>query len=142
MTRLYGDAFAAAPPLADDLGAGYRYNAARAAALAGCGRGADATGLGEEERARLREQARKWLRADLAARVRALDAGSTATRGDNRMALAHWRMEPDLACVRDPGELDKLAADERKEYLALWPRWPLPSPALRSNSPICLDHFC
>ena len=24
------------------------------------------------------------------------------------------------ACVRDPGELDKLPADERKEYLALW----------------------
>jgi hypothetical protein len=22
--------------------------------------------------------------------------------------------------VRDPGELDKLPADERKEYLALW----------------------
>jgi hypothetical protein len=34
--------------------------------------------------------------------------------------LTRWRSEPDLACVRDPGELDKLAADERKEYLALW----------------------
>jgi hypothetical protein len=29
-------------------------------------------------------------------------------------------VDPDLACVRDPGELDKLAADERKEYLTLW----------------------
>jgi tetratricopeptide (TPR) repeat protein len=120
MARLYADAFAVAPSLADDLDAGYRYNAARAAALAGCGHGADATGLGEEERARCREQARQWLRADLAARARALGAGSTATRGANRMALTRWRNEPDLACVREPGELDKLSADERKEYLALW----------------------
>src|SRR5262249_38020247 len=32
--HLYADAFANAPSLADDLGAGHRYNAARAAALA------------------------------------------------------------------------------------------------------------
>jgi serine/threonine-protein kinase len=119
MARLYADAFAAAPSLADDLGAGHRYNAARAAAQAGCGHGADATGLGEE-RARLREQARQWLRADLAARARALDAGSTATRAANRMALTRWRYEPDLACVREPGELNKLPADERKQFGALW----------------------
>jgi hypothetical protein len=50
MARLYAEAFAAAPSLADDLGAGHRYNAARAAARAGCGHGADTTGLGEEER--------------------------------------------------------------------------------------------
>ena len=79
---------------------------------------------------------------NLAAPVRAFDADPAAARGGVRMALNQWRSEPDLLCVRDPGELDKLAADERREYLALWPRWPLPSPALRSNSPICLDHFC
>jgi serine/threonine-protein kinase len=120
MARLYADAFAAAPSLANDLVAGHRYNAARAAAQAGCGHGADATGLSEEERARWREQARQWLRADLDARARALDAVSTATRETNRLALRRWRNQPDLACVRDPGELEKLAADERKEYLALW----------------------
>jgi serine/threonine-protein kinase len=59
MSLLYAEAFDAAPSLADDLGADHRYNAARAAALAGCGHGADATGLGEEERARLRDQARQ-----------------------------------------------------------------------------------
>jgi serine/threonine-protein kinase len=120
MARLYADAFAAAPSLADDLGAGHRYNAARAAALAGCGQGADATGLGEDERVRWREQARQWLRADLAARAHAGASGPVATREAKRMALTRWRNEPDLACVRDPGELNKLAPDERKEYLALW----------------------
>ena len=120
MARLYADAFAAAPPLADDLGAGHRYNAARAAALTGCGHGDDATGLGEGERKRWRDQARQWLQVELAARGRALDADPKAARSGVREALTRWRKESDLACVRDPGELDKLAADERKDYLALW----------------------
>jgi serine/threonine-protein kinase len=120
MARLYADALTAAPALADDLGARHRYNAARAAAQAGCGHGADATGLGEAERKRWRDQARQWLRAELAARGRALDADPKAARRGVREALTRWRKEPDLACVRDPGELNKLAAHERKEYLALW----------------------
>jgi serine/threonine-protein kinase len=120
MARLYAEAFAAAPALAEDLIAGHRYNAARAAAQASCSHGADATGLGEEERARWREQARQWLRAELAARARAIEAGPTATRGANRLALTGWRNEPDLAGLREPAELNKLPADERKEYLALW----------------------
>jgi serine/threonine-protein kinase len=118
--RLYADAFAADPRLADDLGVGHRYSAARAAAQAGCGRGTDAAGVEPTERARWRRQAREWLRADLTARVRVLDSNPAGARGDVRKALTHWREDPDLACVRDPGGLNKLAADERKEYLALW----------------------
>jgi serine/threonine-protein kinase len=120
MARLYADAFAAAPSLAEDLGSGHRYHAACAAAQAGCGHGADAAGLGDDARARWREHARQWLRAELAARARALNEGSTATRGAHRLALTRWRTEAELACVRDPAELDKLAAGEQKEYLALW----------------------
>ncbi len=120
MARLYAEAFGAAPSLADDLGAGHRFNAARAAAQAGCGQGADATGLPDEERAQWREQARQWLRADLAAQARAIDSARAPTRAPVRLALTRWRNEPDLACVRDPDELEKLAADERTEYLKLW----------------------
>jgi serine/threonine-protein kinase len=119
MARLYAEAFAADPALADKLGAGLRYNAARAAVLAGCGHGVDATGLDEEEKARLRERARQWLRADLTAHARSIDGGPIATRAV-RLALARWRNEPDLACLREPGEMDKLPADEKKEWLALW----------------------
>jgi hypothetical protein len=36
------------------------------------------------------------------------------------MALTRWRHEPDLAGLREPGELERLAEDERKECLALW----------------------
>ena len=54
---LYAAAFAADPRLAEDLKAGCRYRAACAAALAGCGGGADGAKLSEEERARWRKQA-------------------------------------------------------------------------------------
>jgi tetratricopeptide (TPR) repeat protein len=118
--RLYADAFAAVPRWADDLNARHRYSAAQAAALAGCGRGKDAAGVEETARARWRTQARQRLRADLAALVRVLGAAPAARRGGVRMVLMQMREDPNLTCVRDPGELDKLTADERKEYLALW----------------------
>ena len=120
MACLYADAFAAEPSLADDLGAGHRYTAARAAAQVGCGHGADATTLGDEEKARWRDQALRWLCADLASRARAFDAGSPETRAAIRLALTRWRIEPDFACLREPGELNKLPADERNQCLALW----------------------
>jgi len=118
--RLYADAFVSAPPLADDLVARHRYLAAWAAAQAGCGRGTDAAGVEGTERARWRRQAREWLRAELAAWVRVLDFDPEARRGVVRKALIHLREDPGLACVRGPGELGKLAPDERKEYFALW----------------------
>jgi serine/threonine-protein kinase len=90
MARLYADAFAASPQLADDLGAGHRYNAARAAARAGCGHGEDAPGLGEADGKQWRDQARQWLRGELAARVRSLDADPTAARLGVREALTRW----------------------------------------------------
>ena len=49
--RLYSDAFAAEPKLAEDVLAATRYHAARAAALAGCGQGKDADQLPDQERA-------------------------------------------------------------------------------------------
>jgi serine/threonine-protein kinase len=117
--RLYAEAFAADPTLADDPRSHLRYWAARAAAQAGCGRGTDAAGVVEIERGQWRKQAREWLRADLAAWVRLLDS-NPAARGDAWKALTLWRVDPDLACVRDPGELDKLAEVERKEFLGIW----------------------
>jgi serine/threonine-protein kinase len=117
--RLYADAFGSDPTLAEDPRSRQRYNAARAAVQAGCSRGTDAAGVQETERTHWLKQAREWLRADLAAWVRLLDR-NPAARGDLWKALTLWRVDPDLACVRDPGELAKLAEGERKEYLALW----------------------
>src|SRR5262249_50007256 len=119
LARLYADAFAADPRLAEDPAVGHRYRAARAAALVGRGRGADATALGEPERRRWREQARQWLRAELAAWEKSLDSGPAA-RVQVGWALTRWRADPDLAGLHAPSELARLSADERKDCLALW----------------------
>ncbi len=117
LARLYADAFAADPRLAEGPGTGHRYGAARAAALAGCGRGADVAGLGEEERRRWRQQARRWLREDLAAREQSLGGAAGRLRAAQ---LARWRADPDLAGLREPAELAKFPADERTDCFALW----------------------
>ena len=118
LARLYADAFAADTSLMEDRTAGHRYRAACAAALAGCARGDDAAGVEEPERARWRQQARQWLRADLAAWGKALDSPEARNRA--RKALTHWRDNPDLAGLHEPDALDKLRAEEREEWLALW----------------------
>jgi serine/threonine-protein kinase len=117
--RLYADAFVADTTFAADPRSGQHFNAARSAAQVGCGRGTDTAGVEESERVRWRKQAREWLRADLAEWVRVLDK-NPAARGDAWKALTLWQVDPDLACVRDPGELNKLPEDERKEFAALW----------------------
>jgi serine/threonine-protein kinase len=118
--RLYAEALAAMPQLTEDLRAGHRFNAARAAALAGGGQGDDAAGLGELERKALRKQARDWLRLDLAAWVKKVDTGTEADRIQAEKTLAPWRDDPDLAGLRDADALKRLPPAERQECRALW----------------------
>jgi serine/threonine-protein kinase len=118
--RFAADAFARAPSLAGDLRSHEQYYAACDAALAGCGRGEDAAQLSEAERTGWRQQARVWLRADLAAWAKKLDGGNPADRLLVRNSLTHWRADPYLAGLRERSALDKLSADERQECLALW----------------------
>jgi tetratricopeptide (TPR) repeat protein len=118
--RLCADSFAADPKLADELHAGHRYRAARAAALAGCGGGADGAAVDETERARWRQQARDWLRSDLAAWTKKLEAARPAEIVEVQKALAGWFQEPDLAGLRDADSLGKLPPAEREECRTLW----------------------
>src|SRR5262249_10862489 len=57
--------FTAHRALADDLGRGRRFQAARAAALAAAGKSREPGKLSDEAQARHRAQALTWLRADL-----------------------------------------------------------------------------
>src|SRR5262249_45512665 len=140
--RLYADAFATDPALAEDLTAACRsrvalgdrlpigrveelasagrYPAARCAALAGCGLGEDGAKLSAAERAHWRKQARAWLRADLAVWAQTLNGRSRAARDLVRRLLTHWQADLDLAGIRESSAMDKLSADERKACLALW----------------------
>jgi tetratricopeptide (TPR) repeat protein len=114
--RLWAVALEADPKLGDDPRAAHRYNAACAAALAGCGRGQDDPTPDDSTRAEFHRKALAWLRADLALRTNQLDAEAAAVR----VALAHWKRDPDLAGVRDPDALAKLTETERASWRNLW----------------------
>jgi serine/threonine-protein kinase len=130
--RLYADAFAAEPSLANDPErartdyaawdpprCSRRYCAACMAASAGCGRGKDASNLDDEERARLRDQARRWLRAEVDAWGQKLNSDPDA-KAMVKDALKWWRTDPDLAGLRAPAELARLTPTERQECRDLW----------------------
>jgi tetratricopeptide (TPR) repeat protein len=118
--RFWATAFAAEAKLADDLQARHRYNAARSAALAAAGQGEDATKLDDKERARLRQQALDWLRADLALRTMQLDSGWPGDRAAVQQQLRHWQKDSDLAGIRDKAALGNLPTEEGKAVAQLW----------------------
>jgi serine/threonine protein kinase/Flp pilus assembly protein TadD len=113
--RFYAEAFVAEPKLA----ASHRYNAACAAALAAAGQGVDAAKFDEKERARLRRQARRWLRADLTALGQLVEKGPEKTRAAVQRALRHWQQDTDFAGVRGDA-LAKLPEAERQAWQQLW----------------------
>ncbi len=111
----FADSLEAQPRLADNMKACFRYNAPISAIMAGCGLGEDGPTLSEAKRAHWRQQARKWVQADLVAWARYLDS----TLGPDRTLilgiLTHWRADPDLAGLRDPAALDRMPEAERQE---------------------------
>jgi tetratricopeptide (TPR) repeat protein len=118
--RWYSEAFDAKPVLSEDLSSNNRYNAACAAALAGCGQGADATGLDEKKRTRLRHQALAWLQADLKAWQSLLDKGAAQARNAAAKQMRHWLADADFTGVRGAVALALLPAAERAQWQKLW----------------------
>jgi serine/threonine-protein kinase len=118
--RFYAESFDAEPRAAAALGSQYRYDAARSAALAAAGRGYDAAVLDDKGRARLRQQAVAWLRADLALWAKRAEADNLNDRAAALRALGNWQTDADLAGLRDQDALDKLPEAERDECRKLW----------------------
>jgi serine/threonine-protein kinase len=120
--RLWADAFAAWPRLAGNPTTGNRFQAARAAALAGAegGRPEDATDA--PSRARWREQAAAWLEADLAASASALESGTFRQRAPVLRRLGRWQVDPALAGIRDAHALAGIPEPERRSLRDLWRR--------------------
>jgi tetratricopeptide (TPR) repeat protein len=119
-TRFYREAFAEKPQLADDLRVQPRYNAACAAALAGCGQGKDADQLDPKARARLRQQALDWLRAELATWHKVLEGDRSKAAAAVRQQMQHWLQDADFAGVRGPQPLARLPEAERSAWRKLW----------------------
>jgi serine/threonine protein kinase/Flp pilus assembly protein TadD len=118
--RFYTTAFAEEPKLADDLDKQNRYNAACAAAHAGCDQGKDADKLDAKERARLRQQALDWLRADLKANGNLIDKSADKASSLILRRMQHWLQDIDFAGVRGSESLSKLPDAERREWQKLW----------------------
>ena len=118
--RFYEEALVEQPALAAALQFGHRYNAACAAALAGCGQGKDAADLKDLERARLRKQALNWLRADLDAWNELLKKNPDKVRPVIIQTMQHWQADTDFAGVRGTQALSKLPEAERPAWQKLW----------------------
>jgi serine/threonine protein kinase len=118
--KLWADAIDADPKLAEDRQAQTRYNAARAAALAGCGLGKDDPAPDDAAKAKLRRQALDWLKAELAAWGKLLESGPPQARPAIVQTLDHWKQDGDLAGIRDAEALARLPEAERTEWRALW----------------------
>jgi hypothetical protein len=118
--RFYADAFAAEPKLADDLDRQHRYSAACSAARAAAGPGEDARGLPDKVVGMFRRWALGWLRDDLMTYAKLAGQNNPAVKQAIQQRLAHWQRDPDLASVRDPKALDRLAEAERAAWEALW----------------------
>jgi eukaryotic-like serine/threonine-protein kinase len=142
-TSFYREAFAAEPKLTNHQPSIHRYNAACAAALAGCGQGKDAASLDEQERSRFRQLALDWLQADLRAWRKLLDKEPQRARPIVQQQMQHWQQDPDFGNsprrvthvsgtvsweelvddglgLRSPAALAKLPEAERKDWQKLW----------------------
>jgi len=117
--EFWRSAFAERPELAAELASWNRYNAACSAALAGSGEGQEVGDLDEQARARWREQALAWLRADLLLHTRRLESGTDDDREQLRKDLEHWKRDPDLAGIRE-ASATALPAEEREACRQLW----------------------
>jgi tetratricopeptide (TPR) repeat protein len=117
--RFYDEAFTPLSPRTAPLIGAHSYNAACAAALAGCGKGKDADQLDDKERAGLRRRALDWLRGNRESAERLL--GRKPEMAPNlARALKHWLADPDLAGVRGPESLARFPEAERQAWQKLW----------------------
>jgi tetratricopeptide (TPR) repeat protein len=118
--RLYADGFAADPKSANELSAGYRFHAARCAALAAAGWGQDSPKPSDAERTRLRGQTLEWLRADLTAWQKQIALANQAARSAARRTITLWLTDFRFFAVREKEELAKLPDEERAAWEKLW----------------------
>jgi len=118
--KLFQNAFALKPALAEDLKAEHRYRAACAALLAANGYGKGASALTQQERADWRKQALTWLQADL----QKWREQSASNQAGDVLGLLHrladWQSNPELVGVRDAKELAKLSPEEQQNWQKLW----------------------
>jgi hypothetical protein len=102
------------------MAAQYRYLAACSAALAAVGKGSAEPPLDESARARWRQQALAWLRADLTYGTMLLQTGLPGVKEVVSLRLRRWKAEADLTGIRDEDDLKQLPETERRAWREFW----------------------
>jgi hypothetical protein len=74
----------------------------------------------DKEQSRLRQQARDWLKADLALWDKQADSADLKLRESVHKRMKQWQTDPDLTGVRDKDDLAKLPTAERDAWQKLW----------------------
>ncbi len=118
--RLYAEAMEADPKVGDERKGQPRYLAASAASMAGSGQGFDVPRPDDDAKAKRRDQALGWLKAELTFWERYAATIRSEERGVLVRILDGWKKNADLAGVRDTSSLEKLPESERKKWLAFW----------------------
>ena len=116
----YQHAFKISPEVAANVSLAHRYNAACAAALAGCEPNGTVPGLEESVRRTLRDQARGWLLEDLEYWRTQIQSNRVEDARQAVETLEHWQRDRDLAGIREVEQLAQLADDERVSWEQLW----------------------
>jgi serine/threonine protein kinase len=117
--RFFLRSFAQRPSLLSVTEQQDSYNAACAAALAGCGQGKDADQADPTERVRLRRQALDWLRADLTAWCQLFEKEPDKVGPVVVQTMQHWQQDQDFLGVRGEA-LRKLSEAEHLEWEKMW----------------------
>jgi serine/threonine-protein kinase len=119
--RLYAESFHSDPKVAEDMAAQYRYLAACSAVLSAAGKGSEEPPPDEPAKARWRRQALDWLRADLSfGKLLLLQTSLPVVKQVVTLRLRRWKVEPDLASVRDAAALDELPEADHRAWRDFW----------------------
>jgi serine/threonine protein kinase/Tfp pilus assembly protein PilF len=116
--RLYSKVFKDDPEWMNNVPRGHRREAARAALLVSCGIGADAGGIDNRERIRLRTQALTWMQAEVLALENARQSGKPQFQ--LREILSGLSRNGSFHSVRVAEQLSKLTEAERAAWRKVW----------------------
>ena len=118
--RLWSEAFATEPALAEDTATWLRFSAASSALLVGLGEAKDEPPPDEGGRSKSLRLALDWLKADVAAYARRAAEGGPRERAAAYDALDYWFYGPGVMRLYFPEDLARLPRPERDDSRALW----------------------
>jgi serine/threonine-protein kinase len=118
--QLYARAFQADPALADEPGKDWRLHAAQCAVLAASGQGKEAIPLAEQDKEQLRAQALAWLRTEMDACKKRLQAKQPQEIVATAHLLNRWQQVSELAGVREEKQLARPAQEQQTMWRQLW----------------------